>query len=110
MQKWWISGAGNSRCKLYVVFARTDPLHPSRHKQHTIFLVPSDTPGVSVKRILKVYGYDDAPHGHAELVFDNVQVPASNVVLGPGRGFEVMQGRMGPGRILHAMRAIGAVR
>jgi len=107
-QKWWISGAGDPRCKLYVVLGKTDPNNPDKYKQQSIILVPTNTPGITVKRMLSVYGYDDAPHGHAHLIFKNVRVPAKNIILGDGRGFEVMQGRMGPGRIHHAMRSIGA--
>lgn len=108
-QKWWISGAGHDDCKLYIVFGITNPTNPDRLKKQSILLVPSDAPGITVTRMLSVYGYDDAPHGHAHILFKNVRVPASSVVLGEGRGFEVMQGRMGPGRIHHAMRSIGAV-
>ncbi|KAF2691666.1 acyl-CoA dehydrogenase NM domain-like protein [Lentithecium fluviatile CBS 122367] len=107
-QKWWSSGAGDPRCVLYVVMGKSSPNHPNKHKQQSIILVPSNTPGIEVKRMLSVYGYDDAPHGHGHLIFNNVRVPAENIVLGEGRGFEVMQGRMGPGRIHHAMRSIGA--
>lgn len=89
--------------------AKTDPEHADRYKRHSIVLVPTDARGITTERYLKVIGFDDAPHGHAVLRFENVYVPDSNIVLGPGRGFEVMQGRMGPGRIHHAMRAIGAV-
>jgi acyl-CoA dehydrogenase len=88
---------------------QTDPQNSDRHKQQSIILVPSDKLGISKKRMMSVYGYDDAPHGHAHIVFKDVRVPLANVVLGSGRGFEVMQGRMGPGRIHHAMRSIGAV-
>lgn len=105
----WISGAGDPRCKVYIVLGKTDPNHPDKYKQQSIIIVPTDTPGITIKRMLSVYGYDDAPHGHAHIVFKNVRVPAENIVLGESRGFEVMQGRMGPGRIHHAMRSIGAV-
>lgn len=105
----WSSGAGDPRCKVYFVLGKSDP-NADKHKQHSLIIVPADSPGITVKRMLSVYGYDDAPHGHGHLVFDNVRVPAENIVLGEGRGFEVMQGRMGPGRIHHAMRSIGAVR
>jgi acyl-CoA dehydrogenase len=88
---------------------KSDPGNKDPYKQQSVILVPSNTKGITIKRMLSVYGYDDAPHGHGHLVFDNVRVPASNVVLGPGRGFEIIQGRLGPGRIHHAMRAIGAV-
>ncbi|KAF2176219.1 acyl-CoA dehydrogenase family member 11 [Zopfia rhizophila CBS 207.26] len=107
-QKWWISGAGDPRCKLYIVLGKTNPNHPDKYKQQSIIIVPADASGITVKRMLSVYGYDDAPHGHAHLTFKDVRVPADNIVLGEGRGFEVMQGRMGPGRIHHAMRSIGA--
>ncbi|KAF2651637.1 acyl-CoA dehydrogenase NM domain-like protein [Lophiostoma macrostomum CBS 122681] len=106
-QKWWISGAGDPRCKVYMVLGKTDP-NAEKYRQQSIIIVPTDTPGITIKRMLSVYGYDDAPHGHAHLVFKDVRVPAENIVLGEGRGFEVMQGRMGPGRIHHAMRSIGA--
>lgn len=108
-QKWWISGAGDPRCEVYIVLGKTNPDHPDKYKQQSIIIVPSKAPGIEIKRMLSVYGYDDAPHGHAHLIFRNVRVPAENIVLGEGRGFEVMQGRMGPGRIHHAMRSIGAV-
>ncbi|OAL56763.1 acyl-CoA dehydrogenase NM domain-like protein [Pyrenochaeta sp. DS3sAY3a] len=107
-QKWWISGAGDPRCELYIVLGKTNPDHPDKYKQQSIIIVPAKTPGIEVKRLLSVYGYDDAPHGHAHLIFKDVRVPAENIVLGESRGFEVMQGRMGPGRIHHAMRCIGA--
>lgn len=109
-QKWWISGAGDPRCAVYIVLGKTDPNHADKYKQQSIIIVPSNTPGIEVKRMLSVYGYDEAPHGHAHLIFKDVRVPAENIVLGESRGFEVMQGRMGPGRIHHCMRSIGAVR
>ena len=105
-RKWWITGAGDRRCEIYIFMGKTDP-GAERHKQQSQILVPRDTPGVTLLRSLSVYGYDHAPHGHFEIDFENVRVPAENMILGEGRGFEIAQGRLGPGRIHHCMRLIG---
>ena len=107
-RKWFITGAMNSRTRLFIVMGKSDPENPDRHKQQTQVLVPRDTPGITLVRALTTLGYDDAPLGHAEVHFENVRVPLENVLLGEGRGFEIAQGRLGPGRMHHCMRLVGA--
>lgn len=106
-QKWWSSGTGDPRCQIYIVMVHTPDENRRKHEQHSMVLVPADTPGITKLRAMTVYGHDDAPHGHLHLKLENVRVPVENLVLGEGRGFEIAQGRLGPGRIHHCMRAIG---
>lgn len=106
-EKWWSSGAGDPRCKIYIVMVATPDANRHKHQQHSMILVPAETPGITKLRAMQVYGEDDAPHGHLHLKFENVRVPASNLLVGEGKGFEIAQGRLGPGRIHHCMRAIG---
>ncbi len=106
-EKWWSSGAGDPRCKVYITMVYTPDENRPKHQQHSMIVVPADTPGITKVRAMQVYGHDDAPHGHLHLKFENVRVPVENLLLGEGRGFEISQGRLGPGRIHHCMRAIG---
>ena len=105
--KWWSSGAGSTNCQIYIVMGKSDPNATDKYRKHSVVFVPADTPGITIHRMLSVFGYDDAPHGHGHLTFNNVRVPLDHMCLGPGRGFEIIQGRLGPGRIHHAMRSIG---
>ena len=105
-RKWWSSGMGDPRCKVIILMGKSDPSAPA-YRQQSMIVVPRDTQGIKIVKMLHVFGYDDAPHGHAEVIYDNVRVPKGNILLGEGRGFEIAQGRLGPGRIHHCMRAIG---
>ncbi|HJM94115.1 MAG: acyl-CoA dehydrogenase family protein [Alphaproteobacteria bacterium] len=106
-RKWWTSGIGDPRCEVLILMGKTDPDNADRYRQQSMIVVPRNTPGITVEKMLHVFGYDDAPHGHGQVLFENVRVPADHILLGEGRGFEIAQGRLGPGRIHHCMRQIG---